>query len=413
METKTIGNVSCHESDGVLYLNLTELAKGLGYVSKRAYKDGVYEYINYDRLNRYLKQIDLPECDRDSTYIPATALNILALHTYKPQYKEFADNLRKALEEQGYKCEPDIIEDADNAALKVFTNSEFGSIRAVNVDGDYWFVGRDIALALGYGNGNVNSAAIVHALDDHVDEEDKMMVSQDFLILRDPNGHVKRSRLSNYKITIINESGLYALMLRSKLPSAHKFKRWVTSEVLPSISKHGAYMTDEVLDKAQRDPDSIDRLVKDLLAERKKTEALTVALNSANTELSVVKNKLEVTKDKLHTTRQNSRALKQINYLLCEKPMAVDYRRMLNRIILSVTSYSLHMPLPLVWNTFYNAISDKFGIDVKERRVERGTQHMVECIDDNEWPKVFCYAIKWGKAHGISITMAVGEYLFG
>lgn len=107
--------------------------------------------------------------------------------------------------------------------LMVFDNPEFGGIRAVEVDGEPWFVGKDVAQALGY-------AKPENALASHVDAEDKTTT----LIQGDG---------SNYKskTTLINESGLYSLVLSSKLPGAKKFKRWVTSEVLPTIRKTGGY----------------------------------------------------------------------------------------------------------------------------------------------------------------------------
>ena len=109
--------------------------------------------------------------------------------------------------------------------IKVYKNHEFGEIRTVSIDGDPWLVGRDVALALGY-------AKPENALVAHVDEEDKTST------LIQGSG-------SNYKskVVVINESGLYSLVLSSKLPGAKKFKRWVTSEVLPSIRKHGGYIT--------------------------------------------------------------------------------------------------------------------------------------------------------------------------
>lgn len=105
--------------------------------------------------------------------------------------------------------------------LQIFSNSEFGNIRTVTIDGEPWFVGKGIAEALGYSNSR-------KALIDHVDNEDK--------------GVTNRYTLGGTQnLTIINESGLYSLIFGSKLDSAKKFKRWVTSEVLPAIRKSGHY----------------------------------------------------------------------------------------------------------------------------------------------------------------------------
>ena len=105
--------------------------------------------------------------------------------------------------------------------LQVFNNDEFGSIRTVTIENEPWFVGKDVAEVLGYTNPS-------KALADHVDTEDKLN-NETLLSLGQRGGW------------LINESGLYSLILSSKLPSAKKFKHWVTSEVLPAIRKTGSY----------------------------------------------------------------------------------------------------------------------------------------------------------------------------
>lgn len=129
--------------------------------------------------------------------------------------------------------------------VKIFNNEEFGEVRTVIIDGEPWFVGRDVAIALGYGNGNKDSKSIAHAVANHVDEDDRRRVlSKDFQ--GDGNGYLDIA--SNYGIVIINESGLYSLIFGSQLPTAKKFKHWVTSEVLPSIRKTGSYSITEKQD---------------------------------------------------------------------------------------------------------------------------------------------------------------------
>lgn len=108
--------------------------------------------------------------------------------------------------------------------IKIFENVEFGQIRTVEIDGEPWLVGKDVAEALGYGAGK----SLNNAVSNHVDDEDKGVTE-----MMTPGG--------KQNLVIINESGLYALIFGSKLPTAKKFKHWVTSEVLPSIRKTGAY----------------------------------------------------------------------------------------------------------------------------------------------------------------------------
>lgn len=110
--------------------------------------------------------------------------------------------------------------------LKIFKNKQFGEVRVLDKDGEPWFAGKDVAEILGYSNTKDAIAA-------HVDTEDKTIIQKsDFPTLDIPNRGM----------TVINESGLYSLMLSSKLPQAKQFKHWVTSEVLPSIRKHGGYI---------------------------------------------------------------------------------------------------------------------------------------------------------------------------
>lgn len=113
--------------------------------------------------------------------------------------------------------------------LQIFSNAEFGNIRTVTIDGEPWFVGKDIAEALGYSNAS-------KAVTNHVDSEDKQFMMCN--IADSQNGNVL---IGQSKTAVINESGLYSLILSSKLPNAKKFKRWVTSEVLPAIRKSGHY----------------------------------------------------------------------------------------------------------------------------------------------------------------------------
>lgn len=138
--------------------------------------------------------------------------------------------------------------------LQVFENPEFGEIRTVEIDGEPWLVGKDAAQALGYQNPS-------KALSDHVDDEDKLN-NESLLSLGQRGGW------------LINESGLYSLVLSSKLPGAKKFRRWVTAEVLPSIRQHGAYMTPETLEAAILNPDTMIKLCTALKEEQDKRKAL-------------------------------------------------------------------------------------------------------------------------------------------
>jgi anti-repressor protein len=144
--------------------------------------------------------------------------------------------------------------------LQIFNSPEFGAIRTIEKDGEPWFVGKDVATALGY-------KEATKAAREKVDDEDKGVSKIDT-----PSGI--------QEMTIINESGLYSLVLSSKLPTAKKFKRWVTNEVIPSIRKHGAYMTPETLEKVLLSPDTLMQLAQNLKDEQEKRKALEAQIES-------------------------------------------------------------------------------------------------------------------------------------
>ena len=151
--------------------------------------------------------------------------------------------------------------------VKVFESAEFGSVRTVEVGEVPYFVGRDIAIILGYKN-------IRDAISNHVDEEDKGVAKCDTLG-------------GTQEMVVINESGLYSLILGSKLPNAKKFKRWVTSEVLPTIRKHGMYATDELL----ANPDFAIKVFQELKAEREKRSLLETTVKVQSQQIAELKPK--------------------------------------------------------------------------------------------------------------------------
>lgn len=161
--------------------------------------------------------------------------------------------------------------------IKVFENEQFGSLRTLELNGYPWFVGKDVAEALGYSNSR-------KALADHVQDDDK--------------GVTKWNTLGGKQdLTIINESGLYSLIMSSKLPSAKQFKHWVTSEVLPSIRKNGAYLTGKKAYDITHDPNSLADLLlqageqlkqKELVIQEMKPKALFAdAVSASHTSILI------------------------------------------------------------------------------------------------------------------------------
>lgn len=159
--------------------------------------------------------------------------------------------------------------------IKIFNSDEFGSVRTIIIDGDPWFVGKDVAASLGYKDTS-------DALKKHVAEEDKLT-------------RCFTDSGQNRQMYVINESGLYSLIFGSKLESAQKFKHWVTSEILPSIRKNGIYATDKVIDDILNNPDFGIELLTKLKEERaarveaEKTNAILMHVNKTYTMTEIAK----------------------------------------------------------------------------------------------------------------------------
>lgn len=155
--------------------------------------------------------------------------------------------------------------------LQIFENKEFGKIRTVEINNEPYFVGKDVADILGYSNTR-------DALSKHIDDEDKL-TSQ------------IATAGQNRNVIVINESGLYSLILSSRLPTAKKFKRWVTSEVLPSIRKHGMYATDELI----ANPDIAIAAFQALKEEREQRQLLQFECNKQKQIIGELKPKADYT----------------------------------------------------------------------------------------------------------------------
>lgn len=191
--------------------------------------------------------------------------------------------------------------------VKVFESAEFGSVRTVEVNGEPYFVGKDVAIILGY-------AKPQNAIATHVDEDDAL--KQGILTTQ-----------GIQEMVVINESGLYSLILGSKLPNAKKFKRWVTSEVLPSIRKHGMYATDELL----ANPDFAIRVFQKLKEEQSKSKLLEVKVSELTVDKQIMQPKADyfdelVDRNLLTGIRDTANELgigqkKFVNFLLDKKFM--------------------------------------------------------------------------------------------
>lgn len=159
--------------------------------------------------------------------------------------------------------------------LHIFKNNEFGNLRVVQKDNQTWFVAKDVCECLGLNN----SRQALSRLDD--DEKNSVILNDG--IPGNPNK------------AVVNEYGLYALVLSSRKPEAHQFKRWVTHEILPTIRKHGAYMTPETIEKTLTSPDFIIRLATELKKEKEARAKLEIENNQKNQIIGELKPKADYT----------------------------------------------------------------------------------------------------------------------
>ena len=191
-----------------------------------------------------------------------------------------------------------------NNEIKIFEHEQFGSVRTILIDGHPWFVGKDVAIALGYTNPQ-------KALRDHVDDED-LTVNESFTV----NGTPAR---------LINESGVYCLIIKSKLEAARQFKRWVTSEVLPSIRKYGMYATEQTIDNVLNGTEEAERLFTQLKEEKLRTREL----KNENMRLAEEKDSLAEVVDFINMYDDESDLLNVSDIAIAYQMSAIEFNRLL------------------------------------------------------------------------------------
>lgn len=258
-------------------------------------------------------------------------------------------------------------DDAMENSLQIFSNEEFGSIRTVTIDGEPWFVGKDVAVALGYKNTN-------DALNSHIDSDDKLINSMGS---EDATSYILDVKGRKQYPVFINESGLYSLILASKLPSAKKFKRWVTAEVIPSIRKHGAYMTPETLEKAVYNPDFLMGIAKALKSEQDKNKQLTA-----------------------------------VNAALIKETNEWDNRSLVTHLIRKYGSHQYNNKFGLAWSEFYRNLNYKLHINVNTRLAAQDNKKKktLDMIKDNEWSSVLRVAVAMCEDIGINTAKIIEKH---
>jgi len=246
---------------------------------------------------------------------------------------------------------------AEEVNMEIFENPEFGTIRTVEIDGEPWLVGKDVAAALGYSNPR-------KALSDHVNEEDKNTVT------------IRDGIPGNPNMTIINESGLYALVLSSKLPGAKKFKHWVTSKVLPSIRKHGMYATPRTLSELMADPETAIQLFTRIKEEQEKSRALQEKVSVLECE----------------------------NHMLAKREQTWEPRNIVVRLVRMYGRRLCNGNFSHGWNEFYRELYYKKGINLRARP---GSGLILDRVKDTEWEDLISVAAAMCDGCDVDFSWAV------
>lgn len=251
----------------------------------------------------------------------------------------------------------------ENIAIQTFTNDNLGNIRIIIDNDEIWFIAIDICKCLNI----TNSRDAILKLD--TDEKKSL--------------YVKNSGAGNPNKTIVNEAGLYNLILSSRKPEAKKFKRWITHEVIPSIRKHGAYMTPETIEKVLYNPEFIINLASQLKAEQEKNEALT----------------------------KENKALLTENDVLSGEIQTYDSRKILNALIRALTFRNYNGDYSYAWNSFYKQLKYKYGYDLKIRKGKSNdnAQPLITYLRDDEVGKAASLAAAMCKEAGLDLDMIINS----
>ena len=259
--------------------------------------------------------------------------------------------------------------------IQVFQNEEFGELTTIIINGDVWFIGKEIATALGYEKPN-------NSVNKFVDNSDKRYFKKSEIKTLLPQNRVLE--IPNRGLTCINESGLYSLILSSKLPQAKQFKHWVTSEVLPAIRKYGSYsvagnsteISIAAVEKALYNPDFIINLATRL----KEAEQRNTELTATNAALS----------DKANTW---------------------DFSSIINALVRTYANKQCRGNFSYAFGIFYKQVQYKLHINLKHRRTTKGkeTDTLISFFKKSEYPLAIKVATAMCEEAGLDTGKIINE----
>lgn len=266
-------------------------------------------------------------------------------------------NTENMTENMASKTDPEVVATETAADILTFTNTEFGSIRVMEIDGQPWFIGKDVAESLGYTNTQ-------KAIRDHIDDDDKL---------------TERIVLSgqNRNVVLINESGMYSLIMSSKLPTAKQFKRWVTSEVLPCVRKNGGYIAGQ--------------------------EELT--------ETELMAKAILVAQKALEDREKRILELSTANQAMAEKINTWDRKSAINALIRTYAARCLSGDFKSAFADFYRQFDYKYHTRLKNRRDNCGKKSgsLLNMMSDSEVDDALKLAVAICEGRGINAGAVINE----
>lgn len=314
-----------------------------------------------------------------SAEIPSVSLDISdVIPDFSTSEPECVSEPENAIVPYSYEADAvyDSMENFQSNNIRNFTHAKFGGIRTILKDNTPWFVGKDVAAALGYSNPR-------DALAKHVFEEDK-------------DGVAICDSIGRKQITpIINESGLYSLILSSKLPSAKEFKRWITAEVLPDIRKHGMYATPMTIDSMLSNPDA---MIKILTAYKNERDARVLAEEA--------KAKAE---ENLLIAEQGRKNAELRADALSEYAKSWEYESVINALVRMYGSKCKGGRMDWAWNEAYRQLSYKHHIDIKKRKEVGEKSTYLSKVKPDELPLLAQVAFAMCEEAGLDAVKIVNE----
>jgi anti-repressor protein len=263
-------------ADGVVELNLEDVSRGLGFTQTQIKTGKEYVSIRWERISGYLAEFGFPPLVGENDlpdFIPENIFYKLCFKASNETARKFqdlvTDEILPSIRKQTIKAQGD--DGMNNLAVFDYENHK---VRAVLVNEEPWWVLKDVCEVLGLSNPSMVS--------DRLDDDEKQKV----------NPKSSLGSRSNELVTIVSESGLYNVILRSDKPEAKRFRKWVTHEILPSIHKTGMYATPEAAEAILNDPGFLIRALEEIMTIRAKNSALTETVSTQNKQIEADKGKV-------------------------------------------------------------------------------------------------------------------------